>query len=354
MSGPLSSKGDITRRGFLKTAATGAAGLALMGWPVTKAEGFQKYPHWGKVIVLRDDAATEGPHINQKIIHSMLDEAIQKLTNGGGWRSLFPSYHPGEVVAIKINAIARMMTTHWEVIEAIVDGLLGIGIQPGDIIVWDRFASEMNAAKYVLRNEFSGVRVMGGDQLKDPYDRSKPIEIDGVVTYPSRILSQATYLINAPILKEHIEAGITFALKNHVGSVDNPKKVLHLPAEFGNLLHMYLGRGKPKHKGIALINAVPDIKNKTRLIVGDALFGIYQRGPRGSPQFTYNGLIVGTDPVATDHQARLIIDEERKKHGETPTNPSHIDEAVRLGLGAPINDIQVLSVYRNKRGVGNE
>ncbi|MDI6753403.1 MAG: hypothetical protein QME78_03300 [Thermodesulfobacteriota bacterium] len=84
------------------------------------------------------------------------------------------------------------------------------------------------------------------------------------------------------------------------------------------------------------------------MIVGDALFGIYQRGPDGSPQFTYNGLIVGTDPVATDHQARLIIDEERDKNGKPPTNPSHIEEAARLGLGTPINEIKVIPVQRKK------
>jgi hypothetical protein len=61
-------------------------------------------------------------------------------------------------------------------------------------------------------------------------------------------------------------------------------------------------------------------------------------------------LIVGTDPVATDHQARLIIENERRKNN-IPIVPSlHIDQAIKLGLGAPIDEIQVTPVNRTKKG----
>jgi hypothetical protein len=110
------------------------------------------------------------------------------------------------------------------------------------------------------------------------------------------------------------------------------------------------GRGQPIAERIALINTAPDIKNKTRLIVGDGLFGVYRMGPLGEPEFAYNGLIVGTDPVATDHQARLIVEEERKKKN-LPFVPSlHIDQAIKLGLGASLDEIKVLPVNRTKKG----
>jgi len=338
----------MTRRQFVKTTAAGTAGLALLGWPSERTDALQTYPYRGKVVVVQDEAATEGPNISQSVVRRMLEEAIHALTDGGGWGSLLPSYRSGETVAIKVNSVARLMTTHWEVIESIVGGLAAIGVRPNNIIVWDTSAFTMRAPGYVLTNEPSGVRVMGGDQLKDPYDRARPVELEGKKAYLSRILTDATYLINAPVLKDHWEAGITFALKNHVGSVDNPRGVFHHPPEQGNMLHAMLGRGRPKHACIAAINGAPDIQKKTRLIVGDALFGIYQGGPAGSPQFAYNGLIVGTDPVATDHQARLIIDEQRARHGTAPTEPLHIEEAIRLGLGAPINEMQVVRVRRKK------
>ena len=110
-----------------------------------------------------------------------------------------------------------------------------------------------------------------------------------------------------------------------------------------------MGRGAPIAERIALINTAPDIKNKTRLIVGDAMFGACTRGPIGDPEFVYNGLILGTDPVAIDHQARLILEEERKKRNLPIVPSAHIDHAVKLGLGAPVNEIQVTPIHRPKK-----
>jgi uncharacterized protein (DUF362 family) len=335
---------EMNRREFVKTAAAGAAGLALMGLPTGRSEAVEKYPHWGEVVVIRDDSATVGPNINDKIVQSMLDEAIQVFTKGGGWPSLIPSYKTGETVAIKVNCQNPMSSTHWKVVAAIVKGLVGMGVPQNNIVVWD---AEDESFKYslmwVVKNAFRGVRLTATDKLSDPFDRSKSIDIQGNPTCLSRILTDAAHLINVPVLKSHWEAGVTFALKNQ-------QKIFHLPPEEGNQLHKNLGRGRPKAEAIALINTAPDIKNKTRLIVGDALFGIYLRGPSGEPEFVYNGLIVGTDPVATDHQARLIIENERRNN-KIPIVPSlHIEQAIRLGLGAPIDEMKVIPVDRTKKG----
>jgi len=339
----------MTRREFLRATVAGAAGLALTDGFTFRARAQEKYPHWGKVVVIRDEKATRGPEIDRQVVRSMLEESIQVLTEGRGWTSLFPSIRPEDTVAIKINSIARWMTTHWELVEALVESLVRIGFRAKNIIVWDTTWSTLNAPLYTLSKDPSRLRVMGTDQMKEPYDRDRPFDLQGDKAYLSTILTRATHLINAPILKEHFEAGLTFALKNHVGSVDEPKKLFHHPPEPGNFLHRFLGRGKPRADRIALINSAPDIRKKTRLIVGDALFGIYEKGPSGNPQFTYNGLIVGTDPVAADHQARLIIDEERVKRGKPRTNPQHVEIAASLGLGAPIHEVKLLAVNRGKK-----
>jgi len=336
----------FARREFLKIMAAAGAGAVFSSMPQIKAQAASKYPHWGKVVLVRDDKATEGSNVNQAIINNMLNEAINVLTDGGGWNSLFPNFQVGETVAIKVNCLARRMSTHWEIIEEIINGLIKVGFRPKDIVVYDTFASLIKAPKYELKTDPENLRVMATDQLKDPYDRNKPFDLEGNPAYLSRILTDATYIINVPILKEHFEAGLTFALKNHVGSVDNAKKLFHEDPEPGNFIHAFLGRGKPKQKRIALINAAPDIKNKTKLIVGDALFGIYQRGPDGSPQFTYNGLIIGTDPVALDHQARKIINEERAKRDMPPIKAEHIEIAAQLGLGASREEMKVVSLYK--------
>jgi hypothetical protein len=70
----------------------------------------------------------------------------------------------------------------------------------------------------------------------------------------------------------------------------------------------------------------------------------------GEPEFAYNGLIVGTDPVATDHQARLIIEGERKKKNLPFVPSSHIDQAIKLGLGAPLEEMKVTPIHRTQKG----
>ena len=323
---------SLSRRQFVKAASKGALGVALaskIGW--RSSEVFGKVSSMSRVVIHRDEQATEGASIREAVVHRMLREAIEALTDGGGWQALFPSYQAGETIAIKINAIERRMTSHREVVDAIVEGLVGIGGRENDIIVWDRTAGELSKAGYVLNEGSSGVRIMATNRLKDRYDRTQPVTLGNGTVHLSRILTDATYLINVPILKDHGGAGITFSLKNHLGSIDYPR-VLH---------------DNGLQKWIAPLYAAPEIRGKTRVIIGDALFGIYKGGPGGSPQFTYNGLIVGTDPVAVDAQARLIIDEERAKHDLRPVRASHLEDAAERGLGTDDPDrIEVITLPR--------
>jgi len=275
----MKNEHEMNRREFVKTAAAGAAGLALMGLPSGKSHAVEKYPHWGEVVIIRDENATQGPDVNFKVVQSMLDEAIQAFTKGGGWPSLIPSYKTGETVGIKVNCQIPLISTQWKVVGAVIRGLVGMGIPQKNIVIWDADSESM---KYTtmgwVRGVFREIRLTTTDKLKDPFDPSKSMEIMGNRTCLSRLLTEADHLINVPVLKNHFEAGVTFALKNHVGSggenMKNRQKIFHHPPEAGNRVHQILGRGKPIAESIALINTAPDIKNKTRLIVGDAIFGI--------------------------------------------------------------------------------
>ena len=328
---------SISRRQFVKTASKGALGVALtskIGW--RSSEVFGKTSSMSRVVIHRDEQATEGASIHGAVVNRLLREAIEALTDGGGWQPLFPSYQAGETIAIKVNAINYRMTSHREVVDAIVDGLVEMGVRENDVIVWDRTAGELSKAGYVLNEGSSGVRIMGTSQLKERHDRTQPVPLGNGTVHLSRILTDAAHLINVPILKDHGGAGITFSLKNHMGSIDNP-----------NVLH-----NNGLQQCIAPLYAAPEIRSKTRLIVGDALFGIYKGGPGGSPQFAYNGLIVGTDPVAVDAQARIIIDEERAKHGLGPVRATHLRDAAERGLGT--DDPDRIEVITLPRPIGTE
>lgn len=345
---------EMNRREFVKNAVTGVAGLALMGLPTGKSDAVEKYPHWGEVVIIRDEAVTKGPTINYSVIGSMLDEGIKVFTNGGGLPSLIP-YRTGETVGIKVNCERPRMTTQPKVVATLVNRLVGIGIPANKIVVWDADSERMLLSEMMgLSFRFKGLRVMGGDKLDNPFDESKTLDIQGKPTQLTRLLTEADHLINMPVLKNHFEAGITFALKNRLGGAGNSYKyrqgIFHLPPEEGNMIHKFAGRGRPIAERIALLNTAPDIKNKTRLIVGDALFGVCTWGPGGEPEFAYNGLIIGRDPVATDHQVRLIMENERKKRNLKFVPSSHVDEAIKLGLGAPIDEMKVIPVERTQKG----
>jgi len=345
---------EMSRRDFVKTAAAGAAGLALAGLPTGKSRAAEKYPHWGEAVIVRDENASKGPLINNAVVKEMLDESVKALTGGGGWQALIPSYQAGEVVGVKVNAQIPKIAVQPAVVRAVLQGLTGMGVPPDKIVVWDCEAPSMLYTNYwPLMMEFKGLKVATTDKLADPIDQSASMDIQGNPVPLSRLLTQCAHLINVPVLKSHFEAGVTFALKNHVGSVGKEikerQKLFHNPIDEKNPMHRIAGRGSPIAERIALINAAPNIKDKTRLIVGDALFGLFTQGPMGEPEFVYNGLIVGTDPVAVDHQARLIIEDMKRKNNVPIVPAAHIDHAIKLGLGAPIDEMKVTPINRTSK-----
>jgi uncharacterized protein (DUF362 family) len=114
------------------------------------------------------------------------------------------------------------------------------------------------------------------------------------------VLVEATYLIDMPIMKSHIGAGITLTFKNHFGSIANPF-----------LLHDWFPPGGPYFGGTAYSPVVDiyrnaNILNKTVLILGDGLFGNRNDNWSEPTRWTTfgndapNSLFFATDPVAAD------------------------------------------------------
>jgi hypothetical protein len=126
-------------------------------------------------------------------------------------------------------------------------------------------------------------------------------------------------LINVPALKEHGTSGFTSAMKNHYGTVSNPGQ-LH-----GNNCGPY----------IPALNALPVIRDKTRLIVGDFIRICPYDWNRMSVE---NRIAMSFDPVAHDIVARQVLVNRRAADGQSAgyiEGRSHyIDTAVGQGLGA--------------------
>jgi uncharacterized protein (DUF362 family) len=130
------------------------------------------------------------------------------------------------------------------------------------------------------------------------------------------------YIIDVPVVKDHGQAGVTFSMKNFYGAINN---LSPLHNDYCN-------------QGIAQLNNTSTVKDKTKIVVCDALWGIYNGGP-GSGWTVYafspNSLYFATDRVAIDYTLLQMLDAERVANGRSPRAPmaKHIQTANDLGIG---------------------
>lgn len=312
-------KRKIDRREFIKSASLAGIGIAMGASLIGKVTRMASAEDKSKILIAKHPEATADMKINPEIVKKIVDKGIMQYTGKdtveSAWASVLPSFSSDDIVTLKVNCINRSLSSHPELIDAIVAGLISAGVKENNIIIWDRTNNELTRAGYKLNTGNTGVRCFGTDENNWGYD--KQVKIHDQEVRLSNILMKTTHLINVPVLKDHGMSGVTLSMKNHYGSVDNP-----------GALHG--GRCNPY---IAHLNDVPEIKEKTRVIVLDALLGIFRGGPGGQPQFTYNSIIFGKDPVALDYTGWTIIREERKKNGQDLPLPTNITTASEIGLG---------------------
>jgi uncharacterized protein (DUF362 family) len=253
------------------------------------------------VIKRSDINASSGSSLNTSVIQTMLEDAVKELTVqtdvGKAYESLFPGIDATKTIAVKVNTLAgSKLSTHPQVVEALIRGLslmLGGTFPLYNIIVFDdRFEGKMTAAGFTLQDGPNTYRCVS---TKDNWSAAVH-SIGGTSQRLSKIADEADYIINVPVLKDHSEAGITFSLKNFYGIISAP----------GDM------HGNQCDPMIAEVYSL--VRNKVKLIVGDAIFGAHRGGPDANPTFIANTLLVGKDPVAMDLQALAMINTERQKN----------------------------------------
>jgi hypothetical protein len=240
----------------------------------------------------------------EQLVHAAVTAVTGKKSPELAWRSLFSK---DDVVAIKVNCMAGLFSPSPDVVNAVVNGLKLAGVDPDKITIFDKEDRDLLGAGYTLKTTPPGPLVygtLGGPQA--PGYNPRPIfrgtstfEISNIVCEPT------TAIVNVPVVKDHVFAGITGALKNHFGTIHNPQK-----------FH-YINGCSP---AVAEVNLAPDLKTKHRLIVGDALRIQYDGGPSYQPDAIseYWGVFAGTDPVAVDAQLLRLIDACRQQAGLKP------------------------------------
>ncbi|MHB9038050.1 MAG: DUF362 domain-containing protein [Armatimonadota bacterium] len=311
-----------TRREFLKQAA--AAGLAIAGLNGAGAavKSSAKGASGKSRVVIAKDMSVLGKNdqISQSVLDEMLNSSLTKLTDTQSaslaWKKLFA---PTDVVGIKVNALfGKGVSTHPEVVESVIRGLKSAGVKADNIIVWDRATGDLIKSGFKPNKDGAGVKFIADDG-----DWGEVIEQGAFKGRISKIIAdKITAMVNVPILKTHGIAGISCCLKNHYGSFNNP------------------GDYHANHCNPAMadFSAIPMVKDKTRLVVIDALRAQYDAGPgpKVDAQFNYYGLICSTDPVAADYQGLEIIQAKRKEVGLAPipaADTAWLQSAQERGVG---------------------
>ncbi len=296
------------------TASPAATATPIVA-PVSRADLMRIYPAAKSRIALvrHGEACATSGDAQATLLVKMLDAGIAELTGLTdalqAWRTLFDA---GEKVAIKVNCISRYTSTV-SLAMAVADRLHEVvGIPLEHIVIYDRSDYELERAGYTLNVDGPGVRCYGTRGYAGEYVVNKR------ATSFSDILLACDALINIPIPKEHETAGVSVAMKNHYGTINNP-----------GLMH-----GGHCDPYIPELNAAPAIRERARLIIGDALRMCPYDWNRAVEE---NTLLFAFDPVAHDAIARRLMIARREADGERAghlQNLSHyIATAAKMGLG---------------------
>ncbi len=271
----------MTRREFLAFLAAGAAASAMSAAGGSAAVTGD-LPKSRVVLVTHPEVIIKGYRVNPPIIRQMLDRALVELTGKRteslAWAAIG---RQDDFVAVKHNSIGQpTLHSHTEINDVLASRLAADAkVDPKRILVVDR-------------------------RLPPPYNElSEPFTLPsrGLKTRLRRLYTdQATAVINVSVLKSHFGAGISAAMKNHLGSVNNP-------AAF----HGWAPDRMPK--SLPELNALGPLRAKTRLVIVDAIRPLFAGGPADQPEYRWDfrSLIVATDPVAATAVGMRILEKQR-------------------------------------------
>lgn len=278
------------------------------------------------------------------------------------WGSLVS---PNDKIGIKISAAGgELFTTHRDVVNAIVDGLVAAGHPRSSIIVWDRSLGGIKDAGYnpgaegyrmksiapydgydakaIFTAPLAGKLIWG--DLEYRTDRGTiPLLSDKEQTsdqsHFSRIVSsEVTKIINVPVMSDSSMNGLAGCLYNAtIPNIDNWRRFTQVNGYGGS--------------GIVDLYNNPLIGKKVVLNIMDGLVAQYAGGPQSQPNYAvhYATLLASKDAVAIDALALQRIDAWREKARLPPIGQlaNHVQIAGQVGLGhADLTRIEVRNVDR--------
>ena len=272
------------------------------------------YP--GRVIEIADVRSIVGNRVSQPTIRQMLDQAMRELTGEKSVRESWAKFvQPQDVVGIKINPSgAPACCSSPEIVREIVAAVQSVGVPARNIVVYDRYAYEMDIGSYQVLVP-AGVRVVGVQQDKldaSGYDPNIYCEANFFGEWETRsymagiVATGVTKIINVPTMKDHSASGVTGCLKNlGYGTFNNVHRSHRTPFSFTDPL-------------IGVMCSVEPLRSKAVLHIMDGTRMVWHGGPLTQNQdFIHQAgvVLVGTDPVAMDTIELEKIEAKRSAEG---------------------------------------
>ncbi|HEV2995016.1 MAG TPA: DUF362 domain-containing protein [Chthoniobacterales bacterium] len=314
-----------------------------------------------------DADAIQNYATNPKVVRAMVNRLVIAATGqpdvAKAWASLVS---PNDKIGIKISAAGgELFTTHHDVVNAIVDGLVAAGHSRESIIVWDRSIAGIKGAGYAPKADGYQVRAIAPRDGYDPKATlSAPLlgrlvwgdleykgdigkmpllseaENTSSTSHFARILSsEVTKIINVPVMSNSTTNGIAGCLYNvTIPNIDNWRRFAQ---GFG------FGAGS-----VAEIYSNPLIAKKVVFHLMDGLVALYGGGPESQPNYAVHHatLYASKDPVAVDALALKRLDQWRARANFEPIGNlgAYVQYASEIGLGNSQSDrIEIKNVGRS-------
>jgi uncharacterized protein (DUF362 family) len=344
-----------TRRRFLADAARAAAGLSAAAaagcfpevggrWAAERLDcqsaspapvsGSSRVAEAFSQAAVTTDPVTFRNTIHADVVRTMLDGVLAALASGAAqpWPVLLPGCTASTRVGIKVNTLNPDCATSPALVRGLVDSLrAGLGLPAEQVVVWDRRGDELARAGFTseamgdatVLGTVTSLGASGGPGYEGAY-----CVVGGKTTRLSRILTELTDVtINCPVLKTHEVSGVTSALKNVYGVIDNP-------ADF----HADLATSLPA------IYALGPVRSRIQLTVVDALIAVTVGGTSSPADTVPRRVFASRDALAADSRALSLVNELRADKGTglgvvVPALTAWLENAQARGLGALAYDL---------------
>jgi uncharacterized protein (DUF362 family) len=367
----------VDRRTFLQVASAAPLLASPVDDPVYRVVTAYKPdqvpgmpgPYPGQVVRVHagNSIDPKSEKVNAQLVRQMIAAGMTALTADAraedAWARFFS---PRDVVGVKVNCSgAPKIFSSPEIVGAIIENLIAVGVPARNIYVYERFDSQLKSVGYGQYLP-AGVNIYAAETSRGAilsYDPKTYVETsffgeDDTRSNLIRLVSETfTKIVNVPNLKEHQASGVTGCLKNIAYG------------NFSNVARSHSSERTHTKTFIGTLAAVEPVRSRVVLNIMDGLRGVWHAGPFSElPQFRFypKQIMLGTDPVAMDHQLIDIIEQKRKsehalsifdrsmshvgkKKGNANINryirePGHVEYASGLGLGVFDNSAIKLKV----------